>query len=162
MHKSIWERRSLFTSESRTDSCTCYVTQSCDVTHVMWRDANHTALATFSCCHYDESQTKSSSHPIQSSICDGHICWPTEQNGSWLQRGHFWKSAWDLAVLPCQTHSGCLSTCQACMFPPEQLKWLPAPVPWNDPALTSVSVLMGWSGCCLHMSFNSAIVWSLQ
>ncbi len=46
MHKSIWERRSLFTSESRTDSCTFYTTQSCDVTQPITRPLPHSAFVT--------------------------------------------------------------------------------------------------------------------
>lgn len=46
MHKSIWERRGLFTSECRTDSCRFYVTQSCDVTQPITRPLPHSAVVT--------------------------------------------------------------------------------------------------------------------
>lgn len=74
--------RGLFTSECRTDSCAFYVTQSCDVTQPITRPLLHSAVVTM---------MNLTHNPLQSSICDGHICWPTGQNGSWLQRVCFWK-----------------------------------------------------------------------
>ncbi len=143
MHESIWER-SLFTSECRTDSCAFYITQSCDVTQ------NHTAPATFSCSRWWISHkvlcraafvTDTSADQQDKMAADcrevvfGNLCeiWPSS------------RVKHTLAVSP-HARPVCFHLNNS---------WLPAPVPWNDPALTSVSVLMGWSGCCLRRSFNS-------
>lgn len=128
---------------------------------VMWRDsANHTALATFSFCHYDESHTKSSSILFRAAFVTDTSA---DQQGKmaadcreviFVNLCEIWPSSRVKHTLAVSPHARpvCFhlnnSNDSQHLFP-EMIQRSRQSVFW-------------WSGCCLRMSFNSAIVWSLQ
>lgn len=131
---------------------------------VMWHDpANHRAHATFSCCHYDESHTKSSSHPIQT-----HLLINRTKSQLKAESGNFWRSVSDLAVLPnarwLSLHMPglCVSTWTTQMSPSTcSLKWSSAHVTpcfdeliW-DVVCTRLSVAQ--CECCNHEAMKTQL-----